>query len=93
MIESLFAEIAEAGWLVSNLFQRDDGLWQCNLRSATHHTGFGIAESPAEAIESAIDQIASATETPAYATCATVALDRSLADLFKPKITKITRRL
>lgn len=32
MIDDLLTEIAEAGWLVSNLYQLDGGLWRVNLR-------------------------------------------------------------
>lgn len=70
MLDFLFAEIAESNWLVSNLFQLADGSWQANLRSETHHTGWGQGPSPAIALSIAIDLIAEAIESaPTEPTC------------------------
>lgn len=92
MIEDLLEEISAAGWLLSNLFQLDSGLWQANLRNATHHTDYGLGFTPAEALEAAIDQMASASEiikpTQSYS------IDQpAFASLFQRPAVKITRRL
>ena len=63
MIEDLLTEISERNWRVNNLFQRSDSTWQANLRSATHHTEFALADSPALALALAIDQIERAIES------------------------------
>ena len=62
-LETLLDEIASRGWLVNNLFQRDDGSWQANLRTETHHTAFAIAETPALTLALSIDQIETAIES------------------------------
>lgn len=92
MIESLLAEIADAGWLLSNLFQLDSGLWQANLRSATHCTDYGRGFTPAEALEAAIDQMASASETTKPTQSYSIA-QPALATLFPRTTVKIARRL
>ena len=61
-IETTLTEIADRGWLLNNFFQLDSGLWQANLRSATHHTNFAQAESPSEALALCIDLIETAIE-------------------------------
>lgn len=63
MLETLLEEIAERGWLVSNLFQRDDGTWQANLRTPTHHTDYGKGPTPVLALSLAIEAIESAEES------------------------------
>lgn len=55
--ESLIEEIFDRGWRVNNLFQRDSGEWQANLRSATHHTKFALAPTAELALALCIDSI------------------------------------
>lgn len=62
-VDELLLEIEERGWLLNNLFQRDDGSWQCNLRTVTHHTAYGKGPSPDLALAEAIDAIETALET------------------------------
>jgi len=62
-LSDLFTEVADRGWLFNNLYQHSATSWRCNLRTATHHTGFGEGHSPESAIESAIDAIADAIES------------------------------
>jgi hypothetical protein len=71
-LDDLIAEIAERGWLVSNLFQLASGLWQANLRTESHHTEFGIGTSAIDALTTAIDLIETATESPKHETCARI---------------------
>ncbi len=92
MIESLLAEIADAGWLLSNLFQLDSGLWQANLRNATHHTDYGLGFTPAEALEAAIDAMATAYENLKPTQSYSIA-QPAFASLFQRPAVKITRRL
>lgn len=54
---ALLAEVADRGFLFNNLFQRADASWQCNLRNATHATGFGLGPSPTVAIEAALASV------------------------------------
>jgi hypothetical protein len=53
-VDSLLMEIAERGWMVNNLFQRDDSTWQANLRTSTHFTHFGVGTTALEALAEAI---------------------------------------
>lgn len=62
-LSDLFDEVRDRGWLVSNLFQLDDGTWQANLRTITHHTEFGRGPTPELALSLAIEQIETATES------------------------------
>jgi hypothetical protein len=62
-VDQLIEELSERGWLLNNLFQLDSGLWQCNLRTATHHTAYGKGESAIVALELAIDNIERAIES------------------------------
>lgn len=48
-MDELLARLAAEGVLINNLFQLDDGRWQCNLRR-TDFTGWGVAETAQEAI-------------------------------------------
>jgi hypothetical protein len=64
-IDTLLEELAERGWLLNNLFQLDNGTWQCNLRTATHHTAYAQGETAVIALDLAIDAIGSALETVA----------------------------
>lgn len=59
-LDLLLTEIAEAGFLVNNLFQRDDGSWQANLRTTTHHCEFAIGSTATEALSLCIDLIETA---------------------------------
>lgn len=60
--EELFAEIAEAGWLINNLFQIHTGAWRCNLRFEledrngvrTYFHEFADARTKEEALAAAI---------------------------------------
>lgn len=61
-LTDLLDEIADRGWLVSNLFQLSNGSWQANLRTSTHHTEFGRGPSPELALSLAIEAIEDATE-------------------------------
>lgn len=63
MIDSLLSEIADRGWLVSNLFQLAPNLWQANLRTETHHTGWGTGPTPELALSAALDEIENAIPT------------------------------
>jgi hypothetical protein len=54
LLDDLFSEAAERGLAFNNLFQRKDGLWQCNLRSETHATAFAVAPTAADAVSSAL---------------------------------------
>lgn len=54
-LESLLTEIAEAGFLVNNLFQREDHSWQANLRSADGHTAFAYGHSALDALALCLD--------------------------------------
>ena len=62
-LTDLFDEVCERGWRISNLFQLDNGLWQANLRTSTHHTDFGRGPTPEIALQFALDAIADATES------------------------------
>ena len=53
----LITEIADRGFLFNNLFQLSPTQWQCNLRNATHATGFGLGSSPTVAIEAALASV------------------------------------
>ena len=57
-LSSLLTEIAERGWLVNNLFQLDvGGLWQANLRTATHACEFAIGTTMEEALSLCLDKL------------------------------------
>lgn len=56
-LSSLLTEIAERGWLVNNLFQRDSGLWQANLRTQTHACEFAIGTTMEEALSLCLDKL------------------------------------
>jgi hypothetical protein len=53
-ISTLLDEIADRGWFLNNLFQRNDGSWRCNLRDYTVATGWGQGHSSTVAIEAAM---------------------------------------
>jgi hypothetical protein len=94
-IEDLLDEIADRGWLVNNLFQRADGSWQANLRTATHHTDWGVADSPAIALSLAIDAIETAEEFESRPIISSVESRANISDLIsrlQPAV-KITRRI
>lgn len=61
-LESLLTEISERGWKLNNLFQRDNGQWQANIRRDNFITEFGFANTPSEAISITIDKIETAIE-------------------------------
>lgn len=56
-LESLITEANERGFLLNNLFQLSSGLWQANLRNATHGTEFGRGYSATDALSDAIDKM------------------------------------
>jgi hypothetical protein len=98
----LLIEIRERGWLVSNLFQLDSGVWQANLRTATHHTDFGRGSTPELALSLAIDAIERAELTARsdaiivnndLLAAPSADLASLLANLRKPKLPTVTRRL
>jgi hypothetical protein len=62
-LSALLAQVVESGWRVNNLFQFNDGKWRCNLRfqtqnrggdTITHYHEFADADTPVEAVQSAI---------------------------------------
>jgi len=55
--DDLFAAIAEAGFLVNNLFQCNTRQWQANLRSPAGFTEFGLGRTPAEALDECLHRI------------------------------------
>ena len=59
-LTNLLDEISERGWLVNNLFQLDNGTWQANLRTSTHHTAWGRGPTPVLALSIAMDGIEAA---------------------------------
>ena|SRR3984885_5125433 len=59
-LTNLLDEISERGWLVNNLFQLDNGSWQANLRTSTHHTAWGRGLTPVLALSIAMDGIEAA---------------------------------
>ena len=50
-LSHLLSTLPNQGLLLNNLFQRDDGLWQANLRTSSQATEFGLGSTPEEAIE------------------------------------------
>lgn len=39
-LDEIFAEVKERGWKVSNLFELETGMWQCNVRRSNDlHNG------------------------------------------------------
>jgi len=103
MISDLLDEISERGWLVNNLFQLDNGSWQANLRTLTHHTAYGRGISATLALSTAMDNIEDAipstiheTETNQSITFGpetSKTLAQILANLRPTKPPLITRRL
>jgi hypothetical protein len=95
MLEDLLAEITDRGWLVNNLFQRADGLWQANLRSATHHTDWGVALTPADALSIAMNLIDTAEETETRPILSSEESRQSIADIIAKlqPAAKINRRV
>lgn len=81
MLEDLLSELSDRGWLVSNLFQRPDGTWQANLRTATHHTDFGLGLTAFDALAAAMDRIETAELTPIHPILSSVESRKSIADL------------
>lgn len=59
------ARIVAAGWRVNNLFQRDDGRWQANLRSPAGCTDFAVAATPCAALKACADKMGGVPETRA----------------------------
>lgn len=59
-LEELFAEISDRRWIVNNLFQLANGLWQANLRNNHYATDWGKGCTPHEALSIAIDKLESA---------------------------------
>lgn len=91
-LDRTLALIAANGFLVSNLFQRDDGQWQANIRTATHATEFGLGDSPAEALtDSLVKHRVPLAAIPALFSIAP-ANRPSLASLFKLSGTTTVRR-
>jgi hypothetical protein len=60
-IADLIATIQQDGFLLNNLFQRDDGLWQANLRPANpERAGVGQAFAVAASPQAALTQVIAA---------------------------------
>lgn len=98
MISDLISEANSRGWLLNNLFQLDSGIFQANLRSATHHTAFGRGPTAEIALSLAMDAIESAIPTPPEPTCdGTIAPAADLASILtslrRSRPSAITRRL
>jgi hypothetical protein len=59
-LEELLQEAKDKGFLVNNLFQLDDGQWQCNLRQEVDNGyyagGWAIATSPHLALLEALSK-------------------------------------
>ena len=56
-LEELLAKLAEDGWRVNNLFQKEGGeapLWQANLRRPGEITSWGFGRSAQEALRAAL---------------------------------------
>lgn len=95
MLEDLLAEIADRGWLVNNLFQNASGLWQANLRTATHHTDYAIGLTAADALSLAIDAIETAEEFESRPILSSIESRVNISDLIaklQPAV-KINRRV
>lgn len=56
-LDHLFSQIEKEGMAFNNLFQYNDGSWQCNLRDATHAYEFGRGATAPEAIKAAIENL------------------------------------
>lgn len=52
-LEQAFDSVKAAGLLFNNLFQLDNGMWRCNLRSSTDWFAFGEGVTPSLAIAAA----------------------------------------
>lgn len=54
--DDALAEVHAAGYVIQNLFQRDSGGWQANLRAegAKTYSEFGIASTPHGAMLAAL---------------------------------------
>lgn len=93
-LSTLLSEIAERGWLVSNLFQRDSGLWQANLRTQTHACEFAVGTSMEEALALCLDSLERTVplinQTCEYSLESVKDISAILANL-RPKV-KIERR-
>lgn len=53
-VDELLAALPDVGLRLNNLFQRDDGAWQANLRDDKDTTEFGLGATPAEALTKAL---------------------------------------
>lgn len=54
-LDEAFYRVARAGYRVNNLFERDDGDWQANVRAPDGKTfEFGVHRSPAGALHMAM---------------------------------------
>jgi len=87
----LITEIADRGFLFNNLFQLSPTQWQCNLRNATHATGFGLGSSPTVAIEAALASV-ERFELIAVDTAAAIVNPPSLLSLLPITQGKVYRR-
>lgn len=90
MIDPLLTECAERGWLLNNLFQLDNGTWQCNLRTATHFTAYGRGFDATMALGAAMDCIENAQEFTEEPTCVNQSIEilpnkLDLSFLHRPK--------
>lgn len=53
-VEQVIDDINLRGLLVNNLFQRDDGTWQANVRGPDCFSQFGRGATPAAALQDAL---------------------------------------
>lgn len=102
MIDDLLTEIAEAGWLVSNLYQLDSNLWRVNLRrpdiDGDYCTDWAEAPTLASALAECMDKLHEAEWFPERQTTVSAAPKPEAQSFlqalgFKPKAQPILRRL
>lgn len=102
MIDDLLTEIAEAGWLISNLYQYDHDLWRVNLRrpdaDGDYCTDWAEAPTLVEALAECMSKLHEAEWFPNHQPTATAepkAPTRSFLQAlgFKSKVQPVLRRL
>lgn len=54
MLDDLLSAISDSSVRVNNLFQRDDGTWQANVREGEECFEFGVGATPYEAMSKAL---------------------------------------
>lgn len=63
MLADLIHEVHALGLRVNNLFEKDDGCWQANLRDAEGGHAFGFGDSPENALWRALERAKQALAT------------------------------